>query len=574
MIGFYVNNIGRSFQSEAGNEKHLIEALSVDGYTLSRKTLKKFLNDKIFYQDSAITMVLEGVIYNKNVLGRGVWAQDVKNAFTAEKMDFIKQFRGTFAGAFYTANDRTWIIFTNQCGLNTVYYYQKDGVFLAGTDYGELVDGIKAAGHEVNVNENAAYDIMNFGFMTSDDTLIEGVKRLEAGHYLLYDGKTVRVLQYHAFRITDKNHHLTEDEMIDGLDELFRRAVKLEFDKDREYGYRHITSISGGLDSRLTAWVAWDMGYADEMTLMQFGKADYTDEKVAKRVAEKLNTELLIKPLDDARFMTDCDKVIGENNGLSLYPGTAHGSGMYRLMNFDDFGLMHTGDEQLFWTIREDGDYRDTREHRLSIAYSKLHNDKYQIRGRTFAHDWEFSMYTRGFMGNINSTNAKNCFLPHACPFQDVEFSEFVYSLPLDCWKDDSLYRKWYFKKYPDACKIPVERYFGARINHTVPELYLHRALHVGPVEVAKSILRKVFHVKLTDHIRKNHMNPLDYWYAKRPYVRYAMDGSAEKYFRDPRFALKVSDSLAHDLRALYASPTLLDKTIALTILSAYHRYL
>lgn len=44
-------------------------------------------------------------------------------------------------------------------------------------------------------------------------------------------------------------------DLIDMLDEKFRAVVKLEFDKDIEYGYKYLVDLSGGLDSRMTSWV-------------------------------------------------------------------------------------------------------------------------------------------------------------------------------------------------------------------------------------------------------------------------------------------------------------------------------
>ncbi len=59
----------------------------------------------------------------------------------------------------------------------------------------------------------------------------------------------------------------------------------MEFDKDIEYGYKHLVSLSGGLDSRMTTYVANDLGYGDSIVNLTFSKTNYVDEQTAKDIA-------------------------------------------------------------------------------------------------------------------------------------------------------------------------------------------------------------------------------------------------------------------------------------------------
>lgn len=576
MVGFLINNAGYHFAAPAEPDGLLREQLDCCGCALSRKTLRKFLDDKLFTEDDDAAIILEGAILNKKALcaGHG-WFDTFRDMLLHDAADAVCRLRGSFSGAFCDRQTSVWTVFTSHIGYGMVYYYFDGSLFVAGSDYNQIVSLLRSEGAPVIPNETAAVDMLTFGYMTSDETLIKGIKRLPAGHLLRFDGRSIALEQYHAFHITNKNHGQTEQQMIDTLDRLFTEAVRLEFEKDREYGYRHICSISGGLDSRLVAWVAGELGYADNMVLMEYGKGDYTDERVARQIAGYWHTELIIKPFDDARFMADFQETVRENNGLSVYLGTAHGESMYRLMNFSSFGLMHTGEEQLFWDFNDDNDYSDTRESRLSYAYSRVLSDRYQITGRTYPHHWEFCMYTRGYQGNANSANAKTRHILHCCPFQNVEFAEYVFSLPIECWRGDDLYKKWYMQKHPEACAFPVERYHGARITSSPFATRLYQMKHIGARETAALVLHKLG-LRFQPHNRtiRNHMNPFDYWYAKYPDIARRMDSFAHETLAVLQRRHIFSDQLISDMQSMYDGGVVVDKGLVLTVLAAIDLFL
>lgn len=577
MAGFYVCNDGKQrLLTLTTKEACQSDGLYYKEYYVARCTLGKFLDDKIFFEDSDVILVFDGVILNRRLLDtNNDWITYVKMMFLEDLPRFLNELRGTFAGAFFNKHQKKWTFFTSQTCDKMVYYYRDSNCIVVSTDYSQLVRTIKDKGVNLIFSESAAYDILTFGFMTSDNTLINGVKRIEAGHLLEWDGKTLALKQYHAFKITDDNKNISRVDAIEQIDYLFKKAVKLEYDKDLEYGYRHIACISGGLDSRLSVWAASELGYSANMVLMEFGKGDYLDETIAKRIARELEVELLIKPLDDAKFLLEVERSIVTNNGLSLYYGTAHGNSMYRVVDFSEFGLMHTGEEQLFWYPMEEDNYSDTVSGRLKGAYSKTLSNRYEIVGRQYDHLWEFWMYTRGYLGNMNSINAKNDYVHHSCAFQYEDLASFVFSLPLAFWENDSLYIEWYLRKYPDACKIPFERYRGAMINDSalIKKVHLARQLGLGGTYNA---IRKKVGLKEKKGIapNKNNMNPLDYWYQSKPKLAAALDSLAYNMIDKSRRSDSLSHFLLSDIEELYTKGTAMEKNQALTVLAAVQYFL
>lgn len=123
---------------------------------------------------------------------------------------------------------------------------------------------------------------------------------MNAGKYIKIENNKFEIKTYYELDNTP-NYNQTEDEIIDNINELFRNAVKLEFEKDKEYRYKHIVALSGGLDSRMTTWVAHDMGYTDQLNYT-FSQSDYLDETIAKEIARDLEHEWIFKFLDNGVF--------------------------------------------------------------------------------------------------------------------------------------------------------------------------------------------------------------------------------------------------------------------------------
>ena len=167
--------------------------------------------------------------------------------------------------------------------------------------------------------------LLTYGYMLEDNTLIKEIRKLPAGHYVVIDKSGFRMKTY--FEIDNEpDYTLKEDEIIEELDSLFRKAVRLEFDKDKEYGYRDLASLSGGLDSRMTVWVAHEEGY-DDILIYTFSQSDYLDEKIAKKIAADLSYEFLFKSLDNGVCLMIDDMVrrqVEINFGNCLYSGNAH----------------------------------------------------------------------------------------------------------------------------------------------------------------------------------------------------------------------------------------------------------
>ena len=83
------------------------------------------------------------------------------------------------------------------------------------------------------------------------------------------------------------------------IDKTFQRALKRELDKDKEYGYRSLIDISGGMDARTISFVAKALGYK-EITNICYSQMNAYERKIAEKLVRELGNDYIFKALDNA----------------------------------------------------------------------------------------------------------------------------------------------------------------------------------------------------------------------------------------------------------------------------------
>lgn len=551
-------------------ERCVAEQLELSDRTVKRNTLNKFMQDKVLMETPEAIMVLDGYLLNKDVLFETYGVSSVSEMMLCmyrEKGDtFFSTFRGEFSGAYYDKKLDKWLVFTNQTGTNPVFYAEMQDGFMAGSQVNYLIDGCSAAGIKLNFDESAAYQMLTYGFMATDATYAKEIHRLRGGTYLSVQNGKVTVKQYHTLHI---DHHrfegYTESQLLDLIDDSFRRATKLTFDKDCEYGYEHLADLSGGLDSRMTMWVPHTMGYGP-IQLLTYCKSDYLDEKIAKRIARYWKDPIFVKPLDDAAFLYDMDEITFLNGGLSLYSGISGGNRMLKALNMEKFGLEHTGmhgdvvigsrwaNQKDREKRRQTGRYSNKLAHRLSqevLDYIESYDD-YDI----------FLDYTRGFQGAANTYLIRKNYTEVSSPFLDLELMQLCLDIPQEFRFGHKLYKHWILNKYPEAAQFEWEKTNGKISEHPMVAK-IRRVVSKGP----KKLLRLLGKEKWLE----NEMVPMAYWMEHDKTLRNTLDRYAEDSFA--HLPAPMSEQLISDMRWLYRTGNANEKTMVLTVLAAARLY-
>lgn len=573
MPGFLISNFRGDFKlNNRFNNKCITNEIINEKYIIKRNTLNKFLNDKVFYEDEEFILIVEGVVLNKDILIKKThsnsFQKTVKKLIINGNDEFFSEFRGSFSGAVYYKKNDQWIIYTNQVGDKAIFYYSDDGNFIIGSQVNYLLDIFDELKLPKTLNEKAVYFMLTYGFMGDNSTYLKEINRLEPGSYIMINSGGVFVHSYHKFN--NKKYDLTncsEDEIIEMIDEKFTAAITREYNKDLEYGLRHLVDLSGGLDSRMNVWVAkkCNNGKYNNLLNITYSQSNYLDEILAKKIAAHLNNEIIVKTLDDASFVYDVDEIVKMNFGLSLYSAITGGKRLFDCICFDEFGIEHTGQiaEAVLGTLIHSKDEIDEKE--ISYTYSsklinkmdKKHLEKYYDKD-------SYLMHVRAINGTLSTHLIRQNYTEVAAPSLDVDFIELCLSIPIEYRINHHIYKKWIMKKYPEAANYKWEK-IDAKISDSNTKVLFIRLIKHGFGKLCR-----LLGVKSPKRDLGTTMNPFDYWYNSNENVKTFMD----EYFQTNIKKCNTSKEVKDDLEMLYWQGNTIEKTQVITALSAIKFYM
>jgi asparagine synthase (glutamine-hydrolysing) len=562
--------------------KLLQEHKAGENWYVERRTIRKFLDDKVFSETDDFIIVTEGVILNKKELEFKYGYPDnfidcIISMYKKNGETFFNDFRGSFSGLIYDKKKDIWIIYTNHIGDKQVFYTKYRDTIIFGSEPGFVVESCKLNGIPLSLNEEASWMLLTYGFFIENHTLAKEIKKLTAGHYLKIINGQITEIQYHRFS-NEPNYQKSLNEWIEGIDHYFRKAIKMQFDKDLEYGYKHITTLSGGLDSRMTVWVAHQMGYTEQLNTT-FSQSNYLDETIAKKIATDLKHEWLFKALDHGNFLKNIDDITRITYGGGLYAGLAHGKSMYDLINTEPFGIMHTGQigDAIIGTF-----YKKPipgTPHKIGDgAYSLTLIER--LKNYRFIYDYPneeiFALYSRAFTGADQGLLVFQEYTESVSPFTDVDFLEYCYTIPVELRYRHKIYIDWILNNYKESAKYKWESIHKiiTQVNPYATINIFGRNIEKGQVikwflgAIKRRLSVKIYSQKNTAPIISYHMNPIDYWITTNSELVEIL----RQFFVQNIYFIKISD-LKEDCNFLFHQGTSGETLQVITFLAGLKSY-
>ena len=565
--------------------KLLVEKIADVGFTAERRVVNKFMNDRVFFNDPYYFIIVEGVVLNNHELmemyGAPSWLDCVLKMYETDGDSFFDKFRGSFSGVLFDKKESKWLIYTGHTGEKQIFYSLVPGGILIASEMGFMVETLKQNGLPVTIDRTGAYLSLTHGFCIENKTLVTEVHKLIAGHYLRLTTKGMEIIRYHRFS-NKPDESITQEKAIEEIDRLFRQAVRRQFEKDREYGYRHITCLSGGLDSRMTVWVAHEMGYTDQ-TNIDFSQSGYLDFTVSQQIAIDLHHDYFFHPLDGGDFIARYKFSPEITYGSGFLMG--HGYSLEKIIDYEPFGIMHTGQigDAIIGTFFKKNDY-NTEVKLGQGAYSQVLLDR--LNDYCFVEDYEneeiFCLYTRAFTGANQGLltfqeNTESC-----SPFTDVDFLEYCYSIPLNLRFKHKIYIDWILEKYPKAGEYIWEKskkpltplpdnvqpkymsVFGVKVPHYTDPAF--KPYLKGFIRRRLGLQKKGEKTKTLVLASPKNMNPIDYWYQTNPSLQDFIQS-----FWEENASVIPYQGLYTDMESLFNADAIYDKLQCLNVLAAIH---
>lgn len=531
-------------------------------YAFDQHSNQKFLDEKILFEDKEVVIGTDGVILNLTLLKIKYHCKEVfdliKTMYFKLGNKFISELKGDFSGFIFNKLDKSCFVYTNPTGSKRIFFFKNEKHFLFSSDLKCISHLNQLLNIPNKLDEQAAYLLLTNGFMLEDYTLLKDVKRLMPGKYLHYDGSNIKTKDYfHLKNITKTTD--SRDEIIDKMDTLFNEAVRLEFEKDIEYSYKHMATLSGGLDSRMTVLVAHNLGYSEQLNFT-FSQKGYLDEKIARRIARDYKHDFHFESLDKGDYLRDIDSSVALNDGLVLYSGSAHLLFALNKMKTDEYGLIHTGlvgDAVIGSFLSQpfavkasptDGMYSTTLANRVTDLIGSVIE--------RYPNEELYKFYSRGFLGAMNGNYSIDMFSQGVSPFLDIDFLSYCISIPDEMKYKQEIYIDWIARKHRKFADYPWEKTGVSPLKSHNYKKYFDPGYYMR--------MQGKFFDRISGKI-KSGMNPLDYWLENNESLR----NNLNAYFEEHIVGLNQYTTLQKDCLKLYKVGNSGEKFQVLTLLSA-----
>ncbi len=540
---------------------------AIEDYSFENHSVQKFLDDKLFKDTEDYLIIIDGFILNKkdliNYYKQEGWFNTIIELYKQKGNEFFDAFRGSFAGILFDKKDQKVIVFSDQIGSRFLYYTKVDNIFYLSTMMNDVYAFRKKRQKNNSLSIENAYLLLSYGYMIEDRTLCNEIKKVKPSCYLLVQSDSIKENQYY-FLDNEADRTLKESDWIDRIDESFRNAVKQQFEKDKEYGYKHIVALSAGLDSRMTSWVAHDLGYDNQLNFT-FSQSNYYDETVPQRITSDLKHEWIFKSLDNGLWLYNIEDITRLTGGNVLYYGLSHAYSMFSIINFEDYGLIHTGQlgDVILGTFFSENDDK-TQFSWGDGAYSKTMLERIKdLKHSEYKNQEIAKFYLRGFTGTNNGNIAEYVFSDSYSPFYNLDFFELALSIPVEMRYRHGIYKKWIIEKYPQAANYIWEN-LGSKITRRFGLISIGgKSFRIE--KVPEKAIRKFFPSLLKPDTQS--MNPLTYYLS----VNTGLNDFINSYVT---YLDKIDDSeLRSDLMKLVNSSNGTERIQAASLLAALKLY-
>ena len=520
----------------------------------------KFTNDKIFEEGNDYVIGIDGVVLNlqqlKNTYGISNYFTLLKTLFNRYQINFVSQLKGEFNGFIFNKNTSELFFFNNKTGTKQAFYASFNEYAIIAYSIANIVSFKQQKALQSTLNIGAAYNVLSFGAMIQNETLVAGVSKLLAGEYLSLKNKVITINQYFTFNNVAYSIH-SKKEAISRIDETITAALKLEYKKDIEYNYKHLATLSGGLDSRVNVMLAHKFGYTNKTFC--FSEPNYLDQVISKKIANSLGLEHQFISLEDGGYMNHLEENVAIANGTQLYTGAAHYNYSLYQTDVKNYGLMHTGQigDGVFGGLLTKGG----KQHFFPETISNLFLDKVKINTTLF-NDYKneevFKLYHRVFNlthAGSYTTEAHKTYL--VSPFLDDDVILTALAIAPKLKYNQQIYIDWICNKHPEITNFIWER-TGFKPN---------KNWKTNISKYTKKIKKE--YLKLTNQTGKFSMAPEDYWIENTSFVKEFYTN----FFNSNCYLLEANKAFLKDVKIYYSLGKSSEKAIVLTLLETVRKF-
>jgi asparagine synthase (glutamine-hydrolysing) len=263
-------------------------------------------------EDGTIWLVYNGEIYNFHVLREELLRKGHHFRSTSDTeviihlyeeygSDCASRLRGMFAFALWDDRAKSLYLARDRVGIKPLYYVNTGKALLFASEIKSLLCDPEI---RREVNPQAIHRFLTFLYLPGNQTLLEGILKLEPGYYLVAKAGRVTCQQYWDLQFGEASSRRSLPATCDELRQLLQETVRDHMISDVPLG----VLLSGGVDSTVVlSCAAQETSKRINTFTIGFGGQEFDDERpFARLAAERFGTEhheLTIAPDDFSGFL-------------------------------------------------------------------------------------------------------------------------------------------------------------------------------------------------------------------------------------------------------------------------------
>ena len=271
-----------------------------DGISIGHKRLKIIdLSEKgrqpMYNEDGSVCVTFNGEIFNFPEIKESLEKQGhvfishtdtevLVHGYEQWGTDMLERLNGQFAFCIFDKKQKLFFLARDRFGIKPLFYYCDDKKFIFGSELKVFL----RSDIEKRINQHAMDYYMLFGNTPFDRSILEGVKKLEPGCFLVYDLSARKIKENrHYWTLSFANQlDCDETEIEKQIVERLDRAVKMQLISDVPLG----AFLSGGLDSSILVSIMSKYVKNLNTFSIRFDRSDFNESHYAKIVSDKFGT--------------------------------------------------------------------------------------------------------------------------------------------------------------------------------------------------------------------------------------------------------------------------------------------
>jgi len=213
--------------------------------------------------------------------------------------DCVHHLRGMFAFAIWDSKNRRLFCARDRLGIKPLYFAERDGQFAFASEMKAIFE---LPGFQPKHNVAALPEFFALGYISDEQTLFDGVRKLLPGHRMSVDVSASqlnpKIEQYWDVDIDRQENLSGEQQYIERFRELFTESVRLRLMSDVPVG----VFLSVGLDSSSIAAVMAKLSKGQIKTFsIGYSEGAYSELPYARQLADHIGAEyneILVGPDD------------------------------------------------------------------------------------------------------------------------------------------------------------------------------------------------------------------------------------------------------------------------------------